>query len=90
MRRLYYRMPASMQEPLHKAVLRSVSRFSLWSSLSVTAPATISVIDRSAGFNLIGYFRGEFSIGECARAFAAAAREHGLPTALLNFEAGVA
>ncbi len=90
MRRLYYRIPASMQEPLHKAVLRSVSRFSLWSSLSVTAPATISVTDRNAGFNLIGYFRGEFSIGECARAFATAAREHGPATALLNFDAGVA
>ena len=88
MRRLYYRMPPSMQEPMHKAVLRSVSRFSLWSSLSVTAPARVSA-GRDAGLNLIGYFRGEFSIGECARAFAAAARDHGPPTALINFDAGV-
>lgn len=90
MRRLYYRMPPSMQEPLHKVVLRSVSRFSLWSSLSVTAPAQVSPAGRDAGFNVVGYFRGEFSIGECARAFASAAREHGPPTALINFDAGVA
>ncbi len=90
MRRLYYRMPPAMQEPLHKVVLRSVSRFSLWSSLSVTAPPRVSMAGRDAGFNLVGYFRGEFSIGECARAFAAAAREYGPPTALINFDAGVA
>ena len=89
MRRLYYRMPPSLQEPLHRTVLRSVSRFSLWSSLSVSAPMQAPV-DRSAGLNLIGYFRGEFSIGECARAFAAAARKHGPPTASINFDAGIA
>ncbi len=89
MRRLYYRIPPSMQEPLHKVVLRSVSRFSLWSSLSVTASPHLSD-DREAGFNLIGYFRGEFSIGECARAFAAASQDHGPPAALINFDAGIA
>ncbi|HVG05768.1 MAG TPA: glycosyltransferase, partial [Burkholderiaceae bacterium] len=87
-RRLYYQVPPSIREPLHRRMLRALSRLSLMSARSVQRNVTTS--ETGTGLNLIGYFRGEFSIGECARAFANATLKHGPATALINFEGGLA
>ena len=88
-RRLYYTIAPSIREPVHRSMLRALSRLSLLSARSVP-PATLTSSEPGTGLNLVGYFRGEFSIGECARAFAATTLKHGPDAALINFEGGVA
>ncbi|HQR54142.1 MAG TPA: glycosyltransferase, partial [Burkholderiales bacterium] len=87
MRRLYYRLPPQFRATTHRALLRAISKLSLWSAPDFSATAAIDG-SRADGLNLVGYFRGEFSIGECARAFAQATLGKGPPVALLNFAAG--
>lgn len=86
-RRLYYRIPERLRAPAHRLLLRTIGRFSLWSVPALGSDdATTASGD---GVNMIGYFRGEFSIGECGRAFALAALECGEPkVALINFDGG--
>jgi len=89
LRQLYYRIPPRLRTAIHRRLLRTIGRFSLWSAPDYAEPSGNRLV--SEGLNLIGYFRGEFSIGECARAFAHAALESGEPkVALVNFAAGPA
>ena len=87
LRRLYYRLPPHFRSTTHRALLRAISKLSLWSAPDFSATAAIAG-PHSDGLNLVGYFRGEFSIGECARAFAQATLRNGPQVALLNFAAG--
>ncbi len=88
MRRFYYRIPPGFRGAVHRGLLSTIGRLSLWSApdLASTAPPDDATKD---GLNLVGYFRGEFSIGECARSFAQAALRNGMPAALINFEGGL-
>lgn len=90
MRQLYYRIPPRLRTAIHRRLLRTIGRFSLWSAPDYAESSdSQAVVDN--GLNLIGYFRGEFSIGECARAFALAVLESGQPkVALVNFAGGPA
>jgi glycosyltransferase involved in cell wall biosynthesis len=88
MRRLYYRIPEHSRASLHRKLLRTIGTLSLWSRPEFAAPVAAEATT-TAGINLIGYFRGEFSIGECARAFAKAALENGPRVSLVNFDGGV-
>lgn len=86
-RRLYYRLPSQLRATTHRALLRAISKLSLWSAPDFSTTAVIEG-PGADGLNLVGYFRGEFSIGECARAFAQATLRNRPPIALLNFAAG--
>lgn len=89
LRQMYYRIPPRLRTAIHRRLLRTIGRFSLWSAPDFTEPSDRRTV--GDGLNLIGYFRGEFSIGECARAFALAALETEQPkVALVNFAGGPA
>lgn len=89
LRRLYYQIPTRFRASTHRTLFRTIGKLSLWSApaFDTTSKGSEPATD---GLNLIGYFRGEFSIGECARAFAEAALKNGPPVSLLNFEGGPA
>jgi glycosyltransferase involved in cell wall biosynthesis len=88
LRRVYYRIPAEPRGKLHRSLLRTIGKFSLWSAPDIGSDTGAEVTD--PGINLVGYFQGEFSIGECARSFANATMRNGPPVALINFQGGVA
>ena len=88
LRRLYYQIPPAPRGKLHRGLLRTIGKFSLWSTQDL-GNTTASDEAAEHGLNLVGYFRGEFSIGECARSFAQATMRNGPPVALVNFEGGV-
>jgi len=88
LRRLYYQIPPDPRRKLHRGLLRTIGKLALWSTPDL---GNTTASDKAAehGINLVGYFRGEFSIGECARSFAHATLRNGPPVALVNFEGGV-
>jgi glycosyltransferase involved in cell wall biosynthesis len=88
MRRLYYRIPPGIRGKVHRSLLSTIGSLSLWSApdFANSEPPAEAI---EQGVNLVGFFRGEFSIGECARSFAQAALRNGPPVALVNFEGGV-
>jgi len=86
-RRMYFQLPPRVRNSTHRALLQTIGKLSLWSAPDFSSSSD-SMVAESDGLNLIGYFRGEFSIGECARAFAQSALRNGPPVTLLNFEGG--
>ena len=87
LRRVYHRIPEQPRGKLHRALLSTIGKFSLWSAPDFGSDA--ADVTTENGINLVGYFQGEFSIGECARSFADATMRNGPPVALVNFQGGV-